>query len=144
MDNLRARKRSFWLGGIVAALFVAFAISEFVNGSTSSGGGFLVFAVLGFTFVSCLVLGNNFIGDAVETVFSWGFVTMPGLIFTLDLDGIIWLLTMKLLFWVLGILLAIFFGLLAIFIGAALSVFVYPFAIVENIKSTNQNNPEEN
>ena len=144
MDNLKARKRSFWGGGIVAALFVAFAIIEFANGSTSSGSGFLVFAVLGFTFVSCLVLGNNFIGDAVETVFSWGFVTMPGLIFTLDLDGIIWLLTMKLLFWVLGILLAIFFGLLAVFIGAVLSVFVYPFAIAKNIKSTKQNNPGEN
>lgn len=136
MDNLKARKRSFWGGGLVAALFVALAIGEFVNGSASTGGGFLVFAVLGFTFVSCLLLGNNFIGDAVETVFSWGFVTMPGLIFTLDLDGIIWLLTMKLLFWVLGFLLAIFFGLLAIFIGAVLSVFVYPYAIVENIKNS--------
>ena len=136
MDNLTARKRSFWGGGLVAALFVALAIGEFVNGSASTGGGFLVFAVLGFTFVSCLLLGNNFIGDAVETVFSWGFVTMPGLIFTLDLDGIIWLLTMKLLFWVLGFLLAIFFGLLAIFIGAVLSVFVYPYAIVENIKNS--------
>ena len=136
MDNLKARKRSFWVGGLVAALFVALAIVEFANGSTSTGGGFLVFAVLGFTFISCLLLGNNFIGDAVETVFSWGFVTMPGLIFTLDLDGIIWLLTMKLLFWVLGFLLAIFFGLLAIFIGAVLSVFVYPYAIVENIKSS--------
>ena len=136
MDNLTARKRSFWGGGLVAALFVALAIGEFVNGSASTGGGFLVFAVLGFTFVSCLLLGNNFIGDAVETVFSWGFVTMPGLIFTLDLDGIIWLLTMKLLFWVLGFLLAIFFGLLAIFLGAVLSVFVYPYAIVENIKNS--------
>ena len=136
MDNLKARNRSFWGGGLVAALFVALAIVEFVGGSTSTGCGFLVFAVLGFTFISCLLLGNNFIGDAVETVFSWGFVTMPGLIFTLDLDGIIWLLTMKLLFWVLGFLLAIFFGLLAIFIGAVLSVFVYPYAIVENIKNS--------
>ena len=134
MDNLRARKRSFWLGGIVAALFVAFAISEFVNGSTSSGGGFLVFAVLGFTFVSCLVLGNNFIGDAVETVFSWGFVTMPGLIFTLDLDGIIWLLTVKLLFWILGFILAALCGILAIALALIVSVFVYPFAIYKNIK----------
>ena len=144
MDNLRARKCSFWLGGIVAALFVAFAIIEFANGSTSSGSGFLVFAVLGFTFVSCLVLDNNFIGEMVPGIFSWGFVKMPGLIFTLDLDGIIWLLTMKLLFWVLGILLAIFFGVLAVFIGAVLSIFVYPYAITQNIKSTKRNNPEEN
>ena len=144
MDNLKARKRSFWLGGGVAALFAVSAIVSFASGSAAEGGDLLIGAVFAFTFVSCLVLDNNFIGEMVPGIFSWGFVKMPGLIFTLDLDGIIWLLTMKLLFWVLGILLAIFFGVLAVFIGAVLSIFVYPYAITQNIKSTKRNNPEEN
>lgn len=135
MDNLKARNRSFWLGGLVAALFVAIAIVGFVNGAATMGIVFLVIAALGFTFVSCLVLDNNFIGDMVGEIFSWGFVRMPGVIFTLDLDGLLWLLTVKLLFWVLGILLAIVCGLLAVVLGAALSVFVYPYAIIANIKN---------
>ena len=59
---------------------------------------------------------------------------MPGLIFTLDLDGIIWFLTVKLLFWILGIVLAILCGLLGICVGLAVSVFVYPYALYQNIK----------
>ena len=85
--------------------------------------------------ISCLILGNNFIGDMILQIFSWGFVRFPGLIFTLDLDGIIWLITVKLLFWVLGFLLATLFGLLAIILGLALSVVVYPFALVKNIRN---------
>ena len=49
--------------------------------------------------------------------------------FTLDLDGIIWLLTVKLLFWILGIVLAILFGVLAIALGGIISIVVYPFAL---------------
>ena len=70
----------------------------------------------------------------VLEIFSWGFVRMPGLIFTLDLDGIIWLLTVKLLFWVLGILLALLAGTLALILGAVISVFVYPYAIIKNFR----------
>ena len=102
------------------------------------GGGCIAAAILGFTLISCLFLANNFIEDVMETIFQWGFVQMPGLIFTLDLDGIIWLLTVKLLFWILGIILACLCGILAIAIGAVLSIFVYPYAIVKNLRS----NPE--
>jgi hypothetical protein len=70
----------------------------------------------------------------VLEVFSWGFVKMPGLIFTLDLDGIIWLLTVKLIFWILGFILAALCGVLAIGLGLVVSLFVYPFAIIKNIK----------
>ena len=139
MRNINKRRCAFWFGGIFAALFVGIAIASFVNGNAEAGTGCLVFGLLGFTFISCLFLDNNFIGDMVAEIFSWGFVRMPGLIFTLDLDGIIWLLTVKLLFWVLGILLACLFGLLAIVLGSVISVFVYPFAIVKSFKS----NPEE-
>ena len=85
--------------------------------------------------VSCLILDNNFIGEMISEIFSWGFVRFPGLIFTLDLDGIIWLITVKLLFWVLGFLIAALFGLLAVSLGLVLSIFVYPFALAKNIRS---------
>ena len=91
-----------------------------------------------FTFVSCLVLDNNFIGEMVPGIFSWGFVKMPGLIFTFDLDGCLWFIGMKLLFIALGILLALAAAALAFAIGGILSLFVYPFALAKNI-----NRPEE-
>jgi len=59
---------------------------------------------------------------------------MPGLIFTLDLEGIIWLLTVKLLFWIIGIVLATLTGILAVALGLVVSLFVYPYAIIENIR----------
>ena len=72
---------------------------------------------------------SHAIGEMVAEIFSWGFVRMPGLIFTLDLDGIIWLLTVKLLFWLLGILLALLCGVLAVALGSVVSFVVYPFAL---------------
>ena len=122
------RTHSFVWGGIVAAAFfiVGLVISEIAICS--------VLAVLGFTFTSSLILDNNFLGDMVDEIFSWGFVTMPGLIFELDLDGILWFLTVKLLFWILGFLLAILCGILAVTLGMVVSLFVYPFALAKNIK----------
>jgi hypothetical protein len=73
-------------------------------------------------------------------IFSWGFVRMPGLIFTLDLDGILWLLTVKLLFWILVLILAVICGILAVALGFIVSVFVYPFAIYKNLKHGNELN----
>ena len=69
------------------------------------------------------------------SIFSWSFIQLPELIFTLDLDGLIWLLTVKLLFWILGFILALLCGILAIALGLIVSVFIYPFALYNNIKN---------
>jgi len=76
---------------------------------------------------------QTFIWDMVETVASWS-IRLPGLIFELSLDGIIWLLTVKLLFWILGGLVSILCFILAIILGLAISIFVYPFALSKNLK----------
>ena len=123
------RNKSFIWGSVTLVVLFIIGIA------TGNILPFTILALTGFTLVSCLILGNNFIGDMILQIFSWGFVRFPGLIFTLDLDGIIWLITVKLLFWVLGFLLATLFGLLAIILGLALSVVVYPFALVKNIRN---------
>ena len=82
-----------------------------------------------FPFLSCLFLKNNFVGEMVIGIASWGFARLPGLIFELSLDGIIWLLTVKLAFWLLGLLLATLTTILGVILGMAISVFVYPFAL---------------
>ena len=128
-EHLIRRIHSFVWGGLAAVFFIVMGIMG-ASENTGTLIGCLVLAVLSFAFISCLILDNNFVLDMVGGVFSWGFVQMPGLIFTLDLDGIIWLLTVKLIFWILGIVLAILCGLLALALGLIVSPFVYPFAII--------------
>ena len=135
MEFKISRNRSFIWGGITATVFFIIGIISWISSSNAANfGTFSLLAITGFTLVSCLVLDNNFVGDMIAEIFSWGFVRMPGVIFTLDLDGIIWLLTVKLLFWVIGIILAVICGILAIVLGLLISVIVYPFALIKNIK----------
>ena len=123
------RNKSFIWGGVTATALVVLGIA------TENILPMIIIALTGFTLVSCLILGNNFVGDMIAEIFSWGFIRFPGLIFTLDLDGIIWLITVKLLFWMLGFLIAILFGILAITLGLLISLVVYPFALVKNIRN---------
>ena len=134
----RRRTMSFWIGGLSAGAWLLFWI--FANGFISfplAVFGILVTVCL-FTFISCCLLANNFVGDVTLEVLTWGFVKMPGLIFTFDLDGCLWFIGMKILFFVLGILLALAAAALAFAIGGIVSLFVYPFALAKNI-----NRPEE-
>ena len=129
------RKRSFLWGGLITVVAFAITLISTLSANLDNGTaiGSSVAALLFFPFLSCLFLQNNFIGDLFETISSWS-IRMPGIIFSLDLDGIIWLLTVKLGLWILGGLISICCFILAITVCLALSVFVYPFAIVKNFK----------
>lgn len=94
----------------------------------------VIVAVSASTLVGCLILENNFLGSMIITIFKWGFLRMPGVIFSLDLEGIIWLITVKLFLWVLGFIIALAFGMFAITLGLALSLIVYPIAVTMHFK----------
>ena len=134
-NGLLQRKRSFLWGGLLTAVAVVIAliIASSANLQTGAIIGATAGALLFFPFLSCLFLQNNFIGDLFGGISSWS-IRMPGLIFSLDLEGIVWLLTVKLALWILGGLISIFCFLLAIAVCLVFSVFVYPFAIVKNFK----------
>lgn len=125
------RIKSFVISGIIFAVLLIIAI---VNGGKDIWYG-IAFSVAVFTFSSCLILNNNCIADVFGWITQLGFVKFPGLIFSLDLDGILWLICVKLLFWVLGILITLFFMLVAFVICSVISLFVYPFAIVKNFRT---------
>lgn len=130
------RRKSFVWGGIFSGiiaitLLIIGIATQLSNGETI---GLTIAGVLFFPFLSCLYLKNNFVGDMVVDVASWGFVRFPGLIFSLDLDGIIWFITVKLLFAILGFILAFACVVLAIALGYVISIFVYPFALIKSIK----------
>lgn len=135
----RRRVLSFIFGGLLAIFCIALGISNAVSGG--SVGDVLTGIVLGyagFALISCWLLSNNFVGDMMEEIFSWAFVTFPGIIFSLDFDGLLFLIAVKLLFFVLGLLLAVACGALALIVGAFVSMFAYPFAIAKSIR-----HPEE-
>ena len=138
--GLAQRKKSFiWSGIISGTLLTIFIICAITGGWDFGMTAFYVgVSIAAFTFSSCLFLKNNFIEDIVITVGSWGYVRFPGLIYTLDLDGIIWLLTVKLAFWIIGLLLATAFFILSVIVGLVVSLFVYPFALAKNIRCPEQ------
>ncbi len=93
----------------------------------------VVAGILAFTTISCFILQNNFLFTLWLSIASWS-VKFPGIIFTFDLDGLKFLIVMKLLFAVLGVLISIAVFLLACAIAMPLSVLVYPYALYVNIK----------
>lgn len=130
LHGISQRNKSYWWGGIFALLVMFLGIS-----AKEEFGSILILTILTFTFLSCMFLKNNFIEDIFINVVSWGFVKFPGLIFTFDLNGFLWLIGMKILFWLIGMALGILALILALIICIPLSVIVYPFALIKNIKN---------
>ena len=133
--GLEQRQKSFIWGGILSGLITLFLIM-FAIFVEQDAGLVIINAfcgVLFFPFLSCLYLKNNFIGAVVEEVASWS-IRFPGLIFTLDLDGIVWFITVKMIFGAISFLFSMICIFLAIALGCVLSLFVYPFAILKNIQ----------
>lgn len=73
----------------------------------------------------------SYVSDIFMAVASWS-IRFPGLIFTWDLDGFMWLIAMKILFFVLGILIGIGTFLLAVGISAFFSVFTFIPLLIYN------------
>ena len=116
------------LPGVMVELFgeavglLAIMIAAMVS---SFSVGLLVFTIIGtyavFSLVFCLFY-DTWVEDVVFEWTSKAFQA-PGLIFTFDLDGCLWLIGMKLLFWLIGAL----FGLVCSAIGIAIAFVIAPF-----------------
>ena len=129
----RKRKLSYIWGGLVSLVLLLIALGLTIKFGVKCFLIGLPVSAAGFCFLSCLILDNNFIGNVVLEIWSWGFVKMPGIIFTLDIDGCLFFIGVKILFAILGFLLGLLAAVAAIVIGMALAVFVYPFALRRNI-----------
>ena len=135
-NGIKQRIKSFVWGTIAAILTLVLSLIYILSDTRETGEivFFIILPIAAFTFTSCMFLKNNFLEDMFLAVAGWGFVKFPGLIFSLDLDGIIWLITVKIAFAVLGFLLGLLSVILALLLCLALSLFVYPFALSKNIK----------
>ena len=137
----RAKKLSFgWgiAGGVVAlvatllSLLLVPSAKEVIHPGAavgiSIGAGYGIFAML-----YCIISGS-YIGD----VFVWcaGLsIKFPGLIFSWDIDGFIWVIAMKILFAILGFLIGVFALMFAIALSATLGAVSFPFVLLHNINT---------
>lgn len=132
IDNRRTH--SFIWSGLALIILIIIAITFFVKKETEAGLGAISIGIILSSFIACLILDNNFIADMWMSVASWGYVRMPGIIFSLDFDGIIFLITTKILLSILSFLLATGAAILATILAALMSLFVYPFAITKSFR----------
>ena len=135
----RAKKMSFgWgiAGGaiafIIALLVMLFAAKNVIHPVVavllSVLAGYLIFAM-----IYC-ILSGSYIGD----VFAWcaGLsIKFPGLIFSWDIEGFIWVITMKITFAVLGFIIGLFALAFAIVFSSALGGISFPFILIHNINN---------
>lgn len=133
-DLMKRRIHAFIWPSLLAIIFLIAAITSFVKGDSSTGVGGIVSAILVYAFLGTMILNNTFITDMWLEVASWGFVKMPGIIFSFSFDGIVFLIAMKILLFLLGIGLALLSAAFATLLAMGLSIFVYPFALIKNIK----------
>lgn len=132
--GIKRRVLSFIFGGLAAAILIAIGIFCLVKGSSDSAIVYFVLSVMAFTAISNLILNNNFVDDMFFTICTWGVVKFPGVIWSLSFDGFMFLIAVKLLFWVLGIIFGLLACAFAVVVTAIVSPFVYPYSIIKNFR----------
>lgn len=126
----RKRNISFIFAAIAAIAVLAFMISWMSDGFDIGKLVFSIFLTYAvFAFVSSMFFEST-VHDVVENMLGFS-INWPGLIFTFDLDGFIWLIGMKILFAVLGFLAGALVGLLGIVLGLLIAPFIYPFTLIK-------------
>lgn len=127
----RRRNLSFIFAGIAAVAAIIFAIVWMSSDGFDEGKLFfsilVTYAV--FAFTSSMFFEST-VRDLVENMLGFS-INWPGLIFTFDLDGFIWLIGMKILFAVLGFIAGFLVGALGILLGLCIAPFIYPFTLMK-------------
>ena len=132
-SRMRFKRNASIITGICIGLAALIAsIICFDNKGTGVVAG-IVLGYMSFAFTAQMffdgVVRNIFLDMAEKSIH------FPGLIFTFDLDGFLWLIGMKILFGILGFLGAILFALLGFIIAFVCAPFVYPFSLASQNKS---------
>jgi transcriptional regulator with XRE-family HTH domain len=138
MDSMRHhRNKSLIWAGIAAIPLLIICIvnifSDISSADTWSGVlGIIIldYAIFSFVFI---MFYDTFIKDAVLYMFTAS-VNWPGLIFTFDLDGLIWLIAMKLLFAVLGFIIGVLAAMAGLIFGLIASMIAFPFVLLNYMR----------
>ncbi len=129
----RSRNRGLIWGGITAVIMFALMIFSVIDtddvGATIGGG--LLLTALGFTYTSQLFWD----GAVLDCTLAGGkIIGTPGIIFTFDLDGFIFLIAMKILFAVIKFIV----WLLTVVVCAVAAIVISPFTFVPALIRVNK------
>lgn len=134
ITNRNDSKPLIWSIVIGIAVLIATLIICIVNYS-SVGIGWTIGAPLlagyGVTTTIYCIFTVSYVSEVFMSVAGWS-IKFPGLIFTFDLDGIMWLIGMKILFGFLGILFGIGVFLFALGLSMILSFFSFVPLLIYN------------
>ncbi|MDE7384845.1 MAG: hypothetical protein K2M84_03695, partial [Anaeroplasmataceae bacterium] len=120
----------------LAAFAVLFGISVAMAMNSSDNDWMIVGAVAGvcaYFIIACALLGDNLVTNCFSTIAGFG-IKFPGIIFTLDLNGIISLILIKVLFGIITIIISALAFIAACLISGALAVVYYPYILVISYK----------
>ena len=112
-------------GAVVFAGALIFALTG-IEGSTIPAS--IIFALFAFAFSASLFFDESWVREVILSMASKS-INFPMLIWEFSIDGFVWLIAMKLLFWVVGVLAGILFAILGVLIGILISPIALPVAI---------------
>lgn len=130
----KKRTNSFVWPTILSITLLIIGIVGFVNDNPVLGGTCMFLMVFGYFFLAVIILNNTFVTNLWLEVASWGFVKMPGILFTADFEGLKFLIVCKFCLWLLGIALTLFALAFATFLSMLVAPFAYPSALKKNYK----------
>ncbi len=128
------RVHSFVWPTLLAIILIVIGIVSFVNGKTSDGVFFIIGAVFGYLLSATLILDNTFVSEVFESIAGLGIVRMPGVIFSLSLDGILFLIFVKVVLCIISFLIGLLFAVFAVVLCSILSLIGYPLALSRSFR----------
>lgn len=134
----RAKKKCYIWSTVGGVLALGISLGVFLGAvpSLSVVASILLSILIGYAIFADIycIIGGSYIGDVFVSVSGWS-IKFPGLIFSWDIEGFIWVIAMKILFAILGFMIGLFVLMLAITISAALAVVSFPFVLIHNIRT---------
>lgn len=120
----------------LAAFAVLFGISVALALNSKDNLWMAIGAVAGvcaYFIIACALLGDNLVTSCFTTIAGFG-IRFPGIIFSLDIDGIVFLIVMKVIFAILAAIISFFAFIAACLISGALAIVYYPYILVISYK----------
>lgn len=131
-EEKKELNRGLIWGGVGAAIALIFSIVFTVQkqGAAVISGGYV--SVYGFFAMISQIIWDNSVADVFD-FFKRSF-TMPGVIFTLDIDGIIWAICVKILLSILSVILSVLCFIVGLFVTMFYAMILFPFGLVGKIR----------
>ena len=136
IETGKRRKTSYIWSTVAGVVTLTFFLLVFLIGGKNQIHPVLgvLYAFLlgyaGFATVYC-ILSGSYIADVFLAIASWS-IKFPGVIFSFDIEGFLFLIAIKILFAILGAIISVITLLLAVVVSAAFAAVSFPFVLIHN------------